>query len=128
MESMATIKYFNFVNFDLIPWNSVECVTQLDYFDKMVILSFAPVAFLFVAGVCPILFLRIRNFYDLQDNDAFRKERDVTRKRIMKMICFALFLMYPAISAEVLSMYLCRTVNGVSYMIVDFTLYCHGTE
>jgi len=65
---------------------------------------------------------------DLSDSHNKRKDRALKRRKILKLICFALFLMYPAVSASILNFYLCTQINGVWYLINDCTLHCFDAD
>jgi hypothetical protein len=81
-------------------------------------------------------------------------QRKLRRRKVIKLIVFALFLsmhllfprcpacyvcrgihkalcccaaVYPTVSSRALSFFACRDVDGVSYMVADFKLQC-GTE
>ena len=38
---------------------------------------------------------------------------------------FALLLLFPRISATVLEVYACRTIEGTSYLEADYSIHCH---
>ncbi len=113
-----------FVNLSVIPWSSVECVTTLSVYDKLVLIALVPpVAVVFVA-VIPLIILTIQNRYDVSDATKTRRARSLARRKIIKLVVFALFLLYPGISSRVLSYFICRRVNDVNYLVADFTEVC----
>jgi len=75
-------------------------------------------------GVIPLIPMYISDRFDVSDTNTKRLRRIHIRKKIMKLILFALFLMYPAVSARTASFFLCRRVNGVLYLEADFNLRC----
>src|SRR4051794_11657356 len=62
---------------------------------------------------------------DMSDSTESRRARELKRRKILRLIVFALFLLYPAVSSQVLSFFICRDVAGVSYLVADFSLECH---
>jgi len=66
----------------------------------------------------------ISDRFDVSDTNVKRKRRTIIRNKILKLILFALFLMYPAVSARTAAFFLCRRVNGILYLEADFNLHC----
>jgi hypothetical protein len=54
---------------------------------------------------------------DIRDTDEVRQQYRLWRAKALKLMAFALFLIFPNISRMVLSMFVCREVEGVSYMV-----------
>lgn len=42
-----------------------------------------------------------------------------------QMLFFLLFLVYPSLSATILRLYICTTIEGTSYLVADMTVQCH---
>jgi hypothetical protein len=61
---------------------------------------------------------------DLSDSNVARQGRQVTRARLVRLIFFLLFLVYPVTSKKILAFFVCREVNGTSYLLSDFSLIC----
>ncbi len=59
----------------------------------------------------------LQSRFDYDDAVDTRAARKLARNKIIKLIVFALFLMYPSVSSEVLSFFLCRDVSGTSYLL-----------
>jgi len=122
------MQYFNFVNIDFIPWQSVQCATSLGFFDKLIVTGLIPVALALSVFLFVFLPLRVIDRYDYRDDGTSRHLHDIAVAKCFKLLLFGLFLLYPSTSAKVLSMFLCRTVDGHSYMLVDFSIECGGQE
>jgi hypothetical protein len=60
----------------------------------------------------------------MSDSASGRIEHQMQRRKVRKLVVFALLLMYPAVSQRSLAFFLCRTVNGTSYLVGDFKLRC----
>jgi hypothetical protein len=60
--------------------------------------------------------------YDMSDDYRYIVNRNTTRARLIKLSLFTLLLMYPFISAQVLSIYQYTEVNQVKYLTADFTV------
>jgi hypothetical protein len=50
------------------------------------------------------------------------------RKKAYKLILFTLFLFYPSVARNVLAFFSCREVNGVSYLLADFSVRCGPSD
>ncbi len=122
------VNYFEFVNLSFIPWSSVECVASLTFFDKLVLVTAVPLAAVLFVALIPTLILVIRDRLDMDDSAEHRTSRRLSRQKIVKLVVFALFLMYPAISSRVLSFFICREINGTNYLVADFTQVCGSDE
>ncbi len=119
---------FAFVNLSFIPWGSVECVTAMDYYDKLLLIFLVPLMVIALLIILPLVALWFQNRFDFNDDEHARANRSQNRRKIVKLVVFALFLMYPAISQQVLSFFICRSVDGKSYLVADFTLYCNDAR
>ncbi len=69
-------------------------------FDKLVVLFIVPFVVLLLVAIIPVGLLGLQNRFDYSDDPATRKARKESRRKIIRLIAFALFLMYPAISAQ----------------------------
>jgi hypothetical protein len=61
----------------------------------------------------------------MSDDPFYRERRRTWRLHFTKALLFTLFLVYPGVSSRVLSIYLCKEVNTVPYLVHDFTLHCY---
>ncbi len=118
------INYFDFVNLDFIPWSSVQCVATLTFYDRLIIVALLPPVVVVLVALVPFMILSAANKSDFTDSDHTRDQRILSRQKIVKLLVFALFLMYPALSARVVSFFVCRNVNGEEYLVADFNLKC----
>ncbi len=118
------INYFDFVNLSFIPWASLECVTTLTFYDKLVLIVLVPPVALFVVAAVPVIILWVQNRLDMDDSPHRRNQRQLTRRKIIRLVVFALFLMYPAISSRVISFFICQNVNGTNFLVADFSARC----
>jgi len=122
------VSYFNVVNFDFIPWETVGCVTTINFYIKLMIMMLvAPVVITFVSLLFS-LGIRCADRYDMADDDTMRNRRQRYRQMLWRVILFTLFLIYPSMSAKVLSMFVCYEVDNVSYLRVDFNLLCFDSQ
>lgn len=116
---------FSFINLDFIPWNSIGCAVPFNFYVRIAVVALSPLvimAFVFFAYFLPSFWKDTRDF---SDHDLARVIRGQKRNQLKKMFLFALFLMYPFISREVLSFFLCESVDGVEYLVPDFNLHCY---
>jgi hypothetical protein len=61
----------------------------------------------------------------LAADHAERVRRKRVRRNFWKMLFFVLFLVYPTVSSTVLRTYVCKDIEGESYMVADFTQKCY---
>jgi hypothetical protein len=77
-------------------------VSKLNFYDKLVLVFVVPLAVLLLLAVVPLALLTVYNRFDLSDPDTLRRTRELQRQKIVKLVVFALFLMYPAVSSRML--------------------------
>jgi hypothetical protein len=76
-----------------------------------------------------VLFSTLRSDrLDLNDNDAQRTYRKSLRARVIRVVFFTLFLIYPGTSSKLFSVFACREVEGISYVESDFSVQCYTSE
>jgi len=116
--------YIGVVNFDFVPWETVSCITPIDFYTKLLsMMLIAPVALLLISlGLYVAMLFADRQ--DMADDNTQRNRRAHYRRLLWRIILFTLFLVYPSMSAKSLSMFVCNDVEGVDYLVSDFTLEC----
>jgi len=128
------VSIFNIFNLDIVQWSSVNCVTLINYYSKMLIIGFIPILALLVIslfylaphywkhrGGLPFLQVPDPVFHD-------RMARKRRRRKFWKLMLFTLFLIYPHVSSTMLRMYVCRKVEGEYYLVEDFHIRCFDSE
>jgi hypothetical protein len=91
--------------------------TTLTFYDRLVLLFCIPIAVFIALGLFPFLLLLIKQRFDYSDSVEARRQARVSRHKIIKLLVFAAFLMYPAISTSVLSFFICRTVVCLPFCV-----------
>ncbi len=123
------IHYFDFINLDFVPWGSVECVATLTFYDKLMLYAFLPPCVIGVLAAIPYLILVVQDHINrMSDSVTLRIQNKLRRRKVIKLVVFAVFLLYPTISQRILSFFVCREVEGVSYLSADFHLRCDSDE
>jgi len=118
------ISVFTFFNLDFVPWGQLGCVATIPFYTKMIIVGVTPIG---IFALITLLFLApswIRDRFDMSDSDTMRAVRATRRRKFWRLIMFTVFLMYPKLSSTMLSMFVCKTVNGQTYLVADMTLRC----
>ncbi len=111
-----------------------------------------PVAAIFLIVTLPLLIIALSAWRDFSDGPERRRARKEKRNKLFKIFIFSIFLVYPctprthlsdllgycfahiilsfplAVSAQILQFFVCREVNGVRYLVVDFQLVCGSAE
>lgn len=119
------VSAFSFINLDFIPWNTVGCAVPFNFYVRITIVALSPFVIMILVFFAYFLPSFWKDTRDFSDHDLARVVRHQKRNQLKKMFLFALFLMYPFISREVLSFFLCENVDGVSYLVPDFNLECY---
>jgi hypothetical protein len=113
----------------LVPWSSYECVSEsVTYYDKLVLISFVPLAFIAVLSGIPAVALYCIDRFDHSDVNTRRLERALARKKLLRLVLFAVFLLYPNVSSTLFSYFQCSTVNGATFLVVDFRVICYDAR
>jgi hypothetical protein len=116
--------WFEFLNFNFIPWQSVECVASFDYYTKFLVVSLVPLVILGIISIAVLIPLCWLDRTDMSDEEEKRLKRQSLRQKYSRLVLFTLFLLYPGVSSSILSMFVCEKVNGHFYLMQDFTLEC----
>lgn len=118
------MEIFSFVNFDFIPWNSLQCVTNFNYLQKVMIFGCIPIgiAILLLLGFFLPMFMIDRR--DMTDKDLYRKARKTSRQKFWRLVLFTVFMLYPHVCATVLGAYNCIWIGVSHYLVNDMSLYC----
>jgi hypothetical protein len=64
----------------------------------------------------------------MKDEDTGRQWRRRAKAHLWRGFLFTLFLLYPGVSSRVLSVLVCRNVNGVNYLAADMSLKCGSSD
>jgi len=140
------ISFFSVLNFDIIQAANVECVVEPGqvYYKKFVTIMLLPillVSFIILFYYIPKVLWNTFGTRNLPrevidgdvtshvDVSAIRKlARRRTFRKAMKMILFILFLLYPLVSSTVLRLYVCKDINGTSYLRADYNTICYTEQ
>ena len=57
-----------------------------------------------------------------------RAKRKLHRRKVWKLALFTMFLVFPKVSSTVLSIYICRDIDGTSYLLSDFNILCYDAR
>jgi hypothetical protein len=64
----------------------------------------------------------------VKETDPFREDYFARKRRnrqAWRLSLFTMFLVYPYVSSTILRMHVCKDVEGVKYLLADFTLQCY---
>ena len=59
---------------------------------------------------------------DVADSNYLRHSRLLRNKKFVKIVLFTIFLLYPHVSSVIMGVYNCIPVEGVSYLVGDFSV------
>jgi len=112
------------INLDFVPWTSLSCVANLNFFNKVLLTGFIPVALI---GSCTAGFFgwyKYADSRDFSDDPRLRKQRKGYRLKFWKLLLFTLFLLYPSVSSTILKYFVCREINGSYWLLADLNMLC----
>jgi len=117
------LSWFNPANLDFVQLSRVNCVVSTNYYHKL--WTFCLIPPILVAGVLLFYTLPqyIRSIRNSTENDRQLAQK-IIRKKTWKLFFFILFLIYPSVSSFVLRLYVCRSIEGVSYLQADYGILC----
>ena len=118
---MKFVNVFSVLNLDFVQWSNVNCVTRVDYFIKLVLICIVPMVFISLLLLVYYLPHHIRH---PGNHPAAVLKRRRHLAKTSKLILFSIFLLYPKVSSSLLNMYVCREIEGTSYLLSDFTIEC----
>eukprot|EP00793_Prasinoderma_coloniale_P001476 PRCOL_00003280-RA len=114
------VKALKVINLDVLALPSVRCsLERWNFFDKLRLWCCAPAAF----GVVTLLLFVVGRLYARGD-EARRPRLARFRANVWRNSLFALFLVYPILSATLLRTFHCREVDGVRWLSSDLRLRC----
>lgn len=123
------IQFFSFLNFDFIPWQNLACAVTINYYTRILVVGLLPVALI---AALALFFGTVLVYYGRTDNLATQvaKQTRVLRikRQFTKLVLFTAFLLYPFVSRTSLGVYNCVEVDGVSYVVAEFSLLCGTPE
>lgn len=121
------ISAFSLFNFDFIPWQSLGCAANLNYFNKTVIVGFVPIC----AALVLVVFFAIGVF--MSDTTSLENQMEKGQRhsgywrQFVRLLLFTVFLLYPLVSKSAIGVFNCITVEGVDYLVADFNLHCYDS-
>lgn len=120
------IGVFAIVNFDFLPWQSLGCAASgfFNFHVKALMTCLIPII-VFVILLCIFILPHKLCAGKGPATEATLATREWHRNKFYKLWLFAVYCTYPHVSSTVLGMYRCMTVNGKTYMEMDFTLVCY---
>jgi len=113
------INYFNPLNLDFVKLTSADCISSaIDHYFKFYCWLLLPVGMILILYVAYLL----PNQCNRNATGAQKKRR---RREFWRLVMFTLFLVYPSVSSSIFSIFVCKDVEGTSYLTADFSLLCY---
>lgn len=120
---VSFISTFNILQLEFIPWNAMSCVVSIDYYAQIYLVAAVPLVMLLLLS-----FLNLCNVVmdrrDLSDDASRRVAKRIYRTKVLQIILFLMFLVYPTVSQQALSFFDCREIEGIWYLNSDMSLNC----
>jgi hypothetical protein len=123
------LQNFNPANLDFVQFTNVDCLSDnVDFFFKMYVWAVTCPAIMLCIGIYYIYnsYLRGKSYSDkYQGGDAFQLHKNKVARKSWRLMYFTLFLVYPSVSTTILRTFVCKKVEGVSYLQADFSIQCY---
>merc|ERR1712194_352659 len=72
--------------------------------------------------------VRFCSRHDMSDDSNRHMAYKVLYIKFDRLVLFNVFLLYPHVSSYIISVYNCRTIDGVNYLVADFSVLCSSVE
>lgn len=94
------------VNLNAIPWDSVSCLTRVDWFIKLLATTLVPIAAVVLLALAMLLYTFIKYRDNMADDYLATRAKQQRESRLLfaRGVIFTAFLIYPSVSSRVLSM------------------------
>jgi uncharacterized membrane protein len=122
--------FFSWINLDFVPWQSVGCVSPFSFYSKLIAITVTPIGIVFLICVfflAPLNYMARKKYSEAESEYQVAKQKRI-RRVFWKLVLFSLFLLYPGVSSSVLSVFVCRDINGKPYLLADFSLQCYSSD
>lgn len=122
-QYLTFVNYFNPANLDFVSFTAADCVSSAinGYFEFYVWL---------LTPICLIALLVSLYLlpFTICKRGAPESDHKRRRRETYRLIMFTLFLVYPSVCSSVCSIFICKTVEGVHYLVADFSLNCFNEQ
>lgn len=137
------ISFFSLANIDFIQASSADCVTDVGFYQKLLVVTLAPICF----TVLLTLFYLVPQYFNIHrayqakaltksrsqqeiasDEQSRLSDRKMARRNFWKMLIFTLFLIYPLVCSTIFRVFVCENIYGTNYLLADFSKVCAGDE
>ena len=120
----AFLLNFDVINFDSILGNvtSSQCIGAVTYYREFLVIVLTPLCALLLLIIVYI----IPSSFDLlcyRHQTLQSKLR--TRMKFWKLLLYSLFLIYPALSSNVLRLYVCVDIDGTQWLLTNLRVQCY---
>ncbi|CAN0295739.1 unnamed protein product [Scytosiphon promiscuus] len=114
------VERLNVINFDIGDMLSFSCVLKMDFFDRLLWKTLAPLAVLCLLRITYAIARRRHRHAPSAVTLTFRRKH-------LSLAIFIMFLVYSSISRDIFLVFSCEKLdNGVSYLRADYGLECYS--
>ncbi len=109
----------------------MSCITVVDYYTELFMITTAPIALLLFMALVYLGPYYYQTSHprplELPVGEWERRLRGRARRRgkLLKLVLFTMFAIYPTEASRILNMYICKRVEGSYYLIQDFNVKCY---
>ncbi len=115
-------------------WSNVSCITVVDYYTELFMITTAPIALLLFMALVYLGPYYYQTSHprplELPVGEWQRRLRGRSRRRgkLLKLVLFTMFAIYPTEASRILNMFVCKQVEGSYYLIQDFNVKCYDAR
>jgi len=118
------IAVFDFINIDLVAFTGSSCVWDVDFYDTYLFTLIGPLVLLALFTIIIIGGAYLRTHLKPTTELAHLQLMHVTKAQFLKVVLFAVFLIYPRVASTTLRLFNCQKIYGVHYLVSDFNIHC----
>lgn len=125
---MQVMRVFSFLNFDFLPWASIRCVFNIDFYTRIYVSCLYPFAIVVLLLLCVALPIALSNRRDYKDEETFREVRSQFVNQTLTLVLSCIFLLYPWVTLQLLQFGICFQIDGTYYLLADMSERCFEGE
>lgn len=124
--------YFDMVNLNFMPWQTFGCISDVNYYEKMLATAMtlpAAILILFLMFLLPRIMTKVYDYSEVEFNASAQELLHLgikrQRRKFWKLCLFTVFLVTPNISRSVARFFSCQLINGDYYLTADYGRFCY---
>eukprot|EP00478_Filoreta_tenera_P000012 GABV01000012.1.p1 GENE.GABV01000012.1~~GABV01000012.1.p1 ORF type:complete len:952 (-),score=191.12 GABV01000012.1:28-2883(-) len=127
------LSLFSPLNFDVLQFSLAECFQDgyISHYTRLMALTLIPI-FIFLAVAVFYYFPKKKQIGPFRPKGDTPLERNLKTRRALqkfwRIATFAMYLIYPGVSAMILRTFVCKNVDGKDFLLTDVLTECYTSE